>query len=91
MARLQTHYFVHDCFMGPNQILNELGRIRDLPAYIVQGRYDMVCPPSAAWALHAAWPGAEFHWVQNAGHSAFEPGIAESLVAATQSLYQRVS
>jgi len=91
MARLETHYFVHDCFLGPNQILNEIGRIRDLPAHIVQGRYDMVCPPSAAWALHAAWPGADFHWVQNAGHSAFEPGIAGGLIAATDALFQRVS
>lgn len=86
MARLEVHYFVNGCFLEPGQLLNAIDRIRHLPGHIVQGRYDMVCPPEGAWALHEAWPEAAFEWVTQAGHSAFEPGIAEALVRATDSL-----
>ncbi|MBW3568444.1 MAG: prolyl aminopeptidase, partial [Proteobacteria bacterium] len=80
MARLEVHYFANDCFLEPGQLLRDIGRIRHLPGFIVQGRYDLVCPPEAAWALHEAWPEAAFEWVPRAGHSAFEPGIIEALV-----------
>ena len=86
MARLEVHYFVNDCFLEPGQLLRDIGRIRQLPGYIVQGRYDMVCPPEGAWALHEAWPEAAFEWVADAGHSALEPGILAALVRATDSL-----
>ena len=58
-------------------------RIRHLPCTIVQGRYDVVCPMKSAWDLHRAWPEADLRIVGDAGHSAFEPGIAHELVAAT--------
>lgn len=86
MARLEVHYFANDCFLEPGQLLRDIGRIRHLPGFIVQGRYDMVCPPEGAWALHEAWPEAAFEWVPRAGHSAFEPGIIEALVRATDRL-----
>jgi len=86
MARLEVHYFANDCFLEPGQLLRDIGRIRHLPGFIVQGRYDMVCPPEGAWALHEAWPEAIFEWVQQAGHSANEPGITAALVRATDQL-----
>ena len=83
-ARIEAHYFVHKGFFERDgQLLEDVGRIRHIPCVIVQGRYDVVCPMQSAWALHRAWPEAELIVVQDAGHSAFEPGIGRALVAAT--------
>lgn len=84
MARIECHYFVNGGFFeSPNQLLERIDRIRHIPCVIVQGRYDVVCPPVSAWELHEAWPEAEFHLVTHAGHSAFDPANAAQLVAAT--------
>lgn len=84
MARIEAHYFVNAGFLEhPDQLLDSIGRIRDIPAVIVQGRYDVVCPAQTAWELHLAWPEADFRIVPDAGHSAFEAGIVHELVAAT--------
>lgn len=83
-ARIEAHYFVNDAFMDtPEQILRDVGRIRQIPAVIVQGRYDVVCPLKSAWELARAWPEAELKIVPDAGHSAFEPGIVHELIVAT--------
>jgi len=82
-ARIECHYFVNRGFLRPDQLLDEVGKIRHLPAVIVQGRYDVVCPMTSAWDLHRAWPEAEFIVVKDAGHSAREPGIAAALRRAT--------
>ena len=82
-ARIESHYFVHDCFLAPDQIIRDVARIRAIPGVIVQGRYDAVCPPSAAWRLHRAWPEAELRIVPDAGHAASEPGNRAALVQAT--------
>jgi proline iminopeptidase len=82
-ARIECHYFVNRGFLRPNQLLDEIGKIRHIPAIIVQGRYDVVCPMTSAWDLHRAWPEAEFIVVKDAGHSAREPGIAAALRHAT--------
>jgi proline iminopeptidase len=66
-----------------DQLLRDVARIRHLPAVIVQGRYDVICPVRTAWDLHAAWPEAQLRIVPDAGHSAFEPGIVDELVRAT--------
>jgi proline iminopeptidase len=84
VGRLEAHYFRHNAFLSDNQLIHQVGRIRHLPAIIVQGRYDVVCPARSAWALHEAWPEASFQMIEDAGHSAFEPGIADALVAATE-------
>ncbi|HEX6928118.1 MAG TPA: prolyl aminopeptidase [Gammaproteobacteria bacterium] len=86
VARLEVHYFVNDCFLETGQLLRDIDRIRHLPCSIVHGRYDMVCPPEGAWALHEAWPEASFEWVADAGHIAYEPGITDRLVQATDRL-----
>ncbi len=83
LGRLEAHYFRNDSFLGDDQLIREVGRIRHLPAIIIHGRYDMVCPPLSAHRLHRAWPEAVFRMIEDAGHSAFEPGIAGALVAAT--------
>jgi len=83
-ARIECHYFVnHGFFEHEDQLLTGVSRIRHIPAVIVQGRYDMVCPIETAWALHRAWPEAELRIAQSAGHSAFEPEIVHHLVEAT--------
>ena len=84
MARIECHYFVNGGFFeGPNQILEAVDRIRHIPCVIVQGRYDVVCPPTTAWDLHRAWPEADFKLIANAGHSAFDPANAAALIEAT--------
>lgn len=83
-ARIEAHYFVNQAFLDdPGQILRDVHRLRNIPAVIVQGRYDVVCPMKSAWDLHRAWPEARFHVVPDAGHSAFEPGIMHELITAT--------
>ena len=62
--------------------MENVGKIRAIPAVIVQGRYDIVCPMMSAWELHQAWPEAEFRVIHDAGHSVSEPGIASALVEA---------
>jgi proline iminopeptidase len=83
-ARIECHYFMHGAWLeAPRELLANVDRIRQLPAVIVQGRYDVVCPMESAWALHRAWPEAEFHVVPGAGHAASEPGTLHQLIEAT--------
>ncbi|HET7634276.1 MAG TPA: prolyl aminopeptidase [Burkholderiales bacterium] len=82
--KVQTHYLVHNCFIDETQLLNRVDRIRRIPAIIVQGRLDLVCPPATACALSRAWPEADFVMVENGGHSAFNAPMAEALVAACE-------
>ncbi len=84
VGRLEAHYFLHDAFLTDDQLIDNIDRIRHLPAAIIQGRYDVVCPIRSAWRLHQAWPEASFQIIEDAGHAAFEPGIASALVAATE-------
>ena len=83
IARLEAHYFMHAGFLEDGQLLTNMHAISHLPALIVQGRYDMVCPPAAAFQLHQAWPDSRLVMVPDAGHSASEPGNTAALVAAT--------
>jgi proline iminopeptidase len=83
-ARIECHYFVNRGFLDPeDRLLRGVERIRHLPGIIVQGRYDVVCPPISAWELHQAWPEAEFQLIPDAGHSMTEPGIRAALLEAT--------
>jgi proline iminopeptidase len=84
MARIEAHYMVNRGFLAPNQLLEEVGVLARHPAVIIQGRYDMVCPISAADALARAWPGAQYRVVPDAGHSSMEPGTRTALVRATE-------
>ena len=89
-ARIECHYFVNGGFFEhDDQLLRNVDRIRRIPTVIVQGRYDVVCPMRSAWDLHRAWPEAELRVVQDAGHSAFEPGITHELIEATDTFARR--
>lgn len=89
LARIEAHYFKHDSFMRPNQILEDAGRLKGIPGVIVHGRYDVVCPLDNAWDLHKAWPDAELRIVPDAGHSASERGTVDLLVQATIAMADR--
>jgi proline iminopeptidase len=83
-ARIECHYFVNRGFFDTdNWLIENVGRIRHIPAVIVQGRYDVVCPMRSAWDLHRAWPEADLRVVADAGHAASENGILAQLVEAT--------
>jgi len=88
-ARLENHYFVHDAWLEEGQLLRDAHRLHGIPGVIVHGRYDMPCPARFAWALHKAWPQAEFHLVEGAGHAYSEPGILDRLVRATDGFAAR--
>ena len=82
-ARIENHYFTHDCWLEEGQLLRDADRLRGIPGAIVHGRYDMPCPARSAYALHKAWPEAEFHLVEGAGHAWSEPGILDRLIRCT--------
>jgi proline iminopeptidase len=86
LARLEAHYFANRLFLEEGQLLADAGRIAAIPGFIVQGRYDLVCPPTSALDLLAAWPRAQLTIVPDAGHSAMEPGIRAELVGAMEQL-----
>jgi proline iminopeptidase len=83
-ARIECHYFVNGGFFDrDDQLLANAYRLKGIPAVIVQGRYDVVCPMRSAWDLKQAWPEADLRIVPDAGHSAFEPGNLHELILAT--------
>jgi proline iminopeptidase len=83
-ARIECHYFMHNSFFETdNYLIENIDKIRHIPAVIVHGRYDVVCPILSAWELHRAWPEADFRIVGDAGHSVSEPGTTSALVEAT--------
>jgi len=90
LARIEAHYFTHDIFLPENSLLANVGRLRHIPCVIVQGRYDAVCPIVSADDLRRAWPEAEYVIVNDAGHSAWEPGISAALVRATERFKTRL-
>jgi len=83
-ARVQIHYIRHSCFVDGEDLLKKAATLSTIPTVIVQGRYDMVCPPYTSWLLSQAMPHAEYIVVQDAGHSAMEPGVISALVGATE-------
>jgi proline iminopeptidase len=91
-ARIENHYFVHDGFLSPSQsILANMDRIAHIPGVIVQGRYDMICPPTSAFQLARAWPAARLEMVAKAGHALSEAGITTALVRAMDALAERLA
>lgn len=85
-ARIESHYFMNNAFFpSDNYILENIEKIRHLPAVIVQGRYDMVCPMTSAWELHRAWPKSKLAVIDDAGHSGSEPGTRSALIEAIDS------
>jgi proline iminopeptidase len=89
-VRVQLHYLVHRCFLEPEQLLRNLGVIGSLPAIIVQGRRDLVCPPLTAYTLAQHWSNAQLRIVEDGGHSAMHPSMVRALIAATQDIVPRL-
>ena len=83
-ARIQLHYLSNGCFLSQTPLLDQVDNFRHIRATIIQGRYDMVCPILTAQELHRAWPEADLQVIPDAGHAAFEPGIAAALIQATE-------
>jgi proline iminopeptidase len=82
-ARIENHYFVHGGWMEEGQLLRNASLLAGIPGTIVQGRYDVVCPPITAWDLAKNWPRAELQIVEDSGHSFAEPGTLHRLILAT--------
>ena len=85
----EAHYFANDSFLKPDQLIAEASRLAGIPGTIVQGRYDLLCPPSSSAALAARWPDAEVVIVEKAGHAMSEPGIREAMVKALDDVTSR--
>ncbi len=83
---MEAHYFQNHCFMKPNQLLAEAGKLAGIPGIIVQGRYDLLCPPATSHALAAAWPTSEVRFVEGAGHQLYDPGVRDAVMKAIADL-----
>jgi proline iminopeptidase len=88
---MEAHYFQNDCFMKPGQLLAEAGKLARLPGIIVQGRYDLLCPPATSHALGAAWPDCEIRFVEGAGHSLYDAGVRDAVMKAIADLASRIT
>ncbi|WP_296081401.1 prolyl aminopeptidase [uncultured Agrobacterium sp.] len=82
-ARIETHFFVNGGWLEEGQLLRDAHKLKDIPGVIVHGRYDMPCPAKTAWDLSKAWPKADLHIIEAAGHAMTEPGILDQLIRAT--------
>src|SRR5690606_14743278 len=89
-ALMEAHYFSHDCFLAPGQLLEGAARLSGIPGIVVAGRYDLLCPPATAAALCARWPEAELRLVEAAGHSLGHKAIFEAVAAAIAELGGRI-
>ena len=90
IARIEAHYFVNNSFLEQDQLLKNASRLKDIPGFIIHGRYDMICLIQQAYDLHHAWHGSELFVVQGAGHSAAEAGITAALIKAGDDLLKRI-
>jgi proline iminopeptidase len=88
---MEAHYFANDCFMQPNQLLRDANRLNGIPGIIVQGRYDLLCPPATSHALAAVWREAEIHMVEGAGHTLYDPGVRDAVMKAIADMASRTS
>lgn len=86
MSHIENHFFLNDAFLLAQRQLENLDAIAEIPGVIVHGRYDMICPLDNAQYLHERWPASELLVVREAGHSAFEPGITDALIKATEEI-----
>jgi proline iminopeptidase len=83
---VEAHYIRHDFFLKPEQLLRGASKLNGIPGVMVQGRYDLLCPPKSAYALHEAWPGSRLQIIENAGHCMSEPGVAAAMANAVREL-----
>jgi proline iminopeptidase len=87
---MEAHYFRNDCFMQPDQLMTDIGKLRGIPGIVIQGRTDFLCPPSTSHALAAVWPDADIRIVEGAGHSLYDPGIKDAVMLAIENLASKI-
>jgi proline iminopeptidase len=87
---MEAHYFANGCFMQPNQLMTEAGKLEGIPGIIVQGRYDLLCPPAISHALAAVWREAEIRFVEGAGHTLYDPGVRDAVMKAIADMASRI-
>lgn len=90
-ARIECHYFINQCFIEDNQILNNMEILKDVPGSIVHGRYDVICPLEQAYLLHQAWGESTLDIIENAGHALFEEGISDKIMQITDRVADQLS
>jgi proline iminopeptidase len=88
---MEAHYFQNGCFMRPGQLLAEAGKLKGIPGIIVQGRYDLLCPPATSQVLGALWPDAAIRTVEGAGHSLYDTGIRDAVMKAIADMASKVT
>jgi proline iminopeptidase len=88
---MEAHYFQNDCFMRPDQLSADAGKLANIPGIIVQGRYDLLCPPATSQALGALWPGSEIRFVEGAGHTLYDPGVRDAVMKAIADMASRIT
>ena len=88
IARIECHYFINNCFMVENQLLDSIHKIQHIPGFIVHGRYDVICPVDQAYALHDQWAESKLKIIPDAGHAVSEAGITQALIESTKSMLQ---
>ena len=88
---MEAHYFVHDSFMSENQLLRNAARLNGIPGIVVQGRYDLLCPPETSHALAEAWRDAEIRLVEGAGHSLYDPGVRDAVMKSIADLASKIA
>ena len=86
---MEAHYFSNNCFMRPYQLMQDAHLLKGIPGIIVQGRYDLLCPPATSHELAAAWPNAEVRIVENAGHTLYDPGVRDAVMKAISDMAAR--
>jgi proline iminopeptidase len=88
LACIENHYLLQSCFLSDYSILEHMDIIKNIPGFIINGRYDMICPLQSAWELHKTWSASEIFIIRDAGHSLLEPAIVDAVILATQKMLQ---
>jgi proline iminopeptidase len=88
---MEAHYFANNSFMQPDQLMREAGKLAGIPGIIVQGRYDLLCPPATSYALGSVWRAAEIRVVEGAGHTLYDPGVRDAVMKSIADMASRVS
>jgi proline iminopeptidase len=88
---MEAHYFINDCFMRPNQLLEDAGKLAGIPGIIVQGRYDLLCPPATSHVLAERWGDAEIRIIEGAGHTLYDPGVRDAVMRAIADMASKIS
>jgi len=91
MAKIELHYFMNNCFLDTNEILNNIKKLNNIPVFIIQGRHDIICPPHSAYKLNNELPSSKLTIVENAGHSAFESGINNALINSLDEMKKKIN